>query len=94
MPRNSVDARILDRRPDPQEALRALAARRAMEDLRLAAWFRWMTPFDAALSSRREASRASSSVRSSPAANASSNRRTAVRRADLTERLRLRRSSF
>ncbi len=60
-----------------------------MLDLRLAAWFLWMTPLDAALSSLRVAARAASIAASlSPASAASRNLRTAVFRPDLTALLR------
>ena len=62
-----------------------------MADLRLAAWFLWMTPLEAALSSARLAAWASVVALSlSPAATASLKRRTAVRRPDLTALLRWR----
>src|SRR5205085_7988942 len=58
-------------------------------DLRLAAWFLWMTPFEAALSSLRPASLAKTiAVSLSPASAASRNLRTAVLRPDLTALLR------
>src|SRR5215213_9262435 len=58
-------------------------------DLRLAAWFLWMTPADAALSSLRVASCASTRARSaSPEAAASRKWRTAVLSADFTDLLR------
>ena len=41
-----------------------------IDDLRLAAWFLWMTPFDTALSSLRDATRLASSAASlSPASS-------------------------
>src|SRR5690349_19820879 len=61
----------------------SLAAWAAIADLRFAAWFLWMTPAEAALSSCREATCAYSvALSASPAAAASRNRRTAVRRED------------
>src|ERR671920_1791352 len=60
-----------------------------MADLRFAAWFLWMTPAEAALSSLREASWASTRARSaSPEAAASRKWRTAVLSADFTDLLR------
>jgi hypothetical protein len=62
-----------------------------MEDLRLAAWFLWMTPLLAALSSARVASRASAvAAAASPASAASRNLRTAVLTEDFTSLLRSR----
>src|ERR1700754_1823882 len=66
-----------------------------MADLRLAAWFLWMTPLLTALSSLRDASRISTVAFSvSPAAVASWNLRIAVFSDDLTDLLRSRRFSF
>src|SRR5688572_12274476 len=67
----------------------------AIADLRLAAWFLWITPLETALSSLREASRMSAvAVSRSPPSDASWNLRTAVLSADLTDLLRKRRFSF
>ena len=64
-------------------------------DLRLAAWFLWMTPLETALSSLRAASRPAASATSlSPASAASRNLRTAVFRPVLTALLRSCRFSF
>src|SRR5690606_3972648 len=72
-----------------------LAAALLMDDLRFAAWFLWMTPLEAALSSLRLASRARVLAASlSPAATASRNLRTAVFRPLLTALLRSRAISF
>src|SRR6266511_1321668 len=66
----------------------------AIADLRLAAWFLWITPLLTALSSLREASRSSSFASSaSPAALAVLNLRIAVFNDDLTALLRTRRFS-
>src|SRR3954468_23375540 len=66
-----------------------------MADLRFAAWFLWMTPLLAALSSSRDALRKADVVASaSPASAASRNRRTAVLSSLLTALLRRRRRSF
>src|ERR687894_1929960 len=63
----------------------------AMPDLRLAAWFLWMTPLLAALSSALLAvCRAVVAAAASPASAAERNRRTAVFSADLTATLRWR----
>src|SRR4051812_41142457 len=60
-----------------------------MADLRLAAWFLWMTPLEAALSSARTASRAAASTSSGvPTAAVSRNLRTVVLSADFTDLLR------
>src|SRR5205823_4732874 len=73
----------------------SLAAREAMADLRLAAWFLWITPLLTALSSWREAAWASSAAFAvSPASAASRNRRMCVRRADLMALLFARAFSF
>src|SRR3954452_20899101 len=67
----------------------------AMADLRLAAWFLWMTPLLTALSSLRDASRISTAACSaSPAVVASLNLRTSVFSSDLTDLFRSRRFSF
>src|SRR6476659_437917 len=66
-----------------------------MADLRLAAWFLWMTPLLAALSSSREAVLSwSAAVAASPPSAASRNRRTAVLSSDFTALLRSRRRSL
>src|SRR3982751_1259850 len=66
-----------------------------MADLRLAAWFLWMTPLLAALSSLRDASRSSvSAAVASPDWTASLNLRIAVFSDDFTDLLRSRRFSF
>src|SRR5687767_12564690 len=66
-----------------------------MADLRLAAWFLWMTPLDAALSSLRAAAAASAlALSASPAAAASRKLRTAVFSADFTDLLRSWAASF
>src|SRR5690349_15504175 len=82
--------------PAPASALgQSDAAFLPMADLRLAAWFLWMTPLEAALSSRLLASRAAASAASlSPAAAASRNLRTAVFSADFTDLLRSCAASF
>ena len=60
-----------------------------MADLRFAAWFLWMTPFEAALSSLREAVRSAAAAASaSPAATALSTARMAVLISDFTATLR------
>ena len=65
------------------------AAFLAIEDLRFAAWLPWMTPFEAALSSARIASRLAATAASlSPASDSSRNLRTAVFRRDFTAWLR------
>ena len=65
------------------------AAFLAIADLRFAAWFLWMTPLEAALSSLREASEAIYlACAASPASAASLNLRTAVFRPVLTALLR------
>ncbi len=67
----------------------------AIADLRLAAWFAWITPFEAALSSARVAARASTIASSVfPASAASRNRRIAVFREDFTVLLRSRARSL
>ena len=67
----------------------------AMADLRLAAWFLWITPLLAALSRARDAARCSSVASSVlPASTASRNFRTAVRTAERTDLLRWRRFSL
>ena len=66
-----------------------------MADLRLAAWFLWITPLLAALSSLVRAERMVWVIFSwSPASAASRNWRTAVRREDFTDLLRIRAASF
>src|SRR5438067_11157452 len=66
-----------------------------MAALRLAAWFWWMTPLLAALSSSREALRkAVCALVASPPSAASRNLRTAVLSSDFTALLRRRRRSF
>ena len=66
-----------------------------MADLRLAAWFLWMTPLEAALSSWRVASAASVLASSAlPASAASRNLRTDVFSADFTDLLRSWAASF
>src|SRR6202167_4088062 len=66
-----------------------------MADLRLAAWFLWITPLLAALSRWRQASRMRTvAVSTSPASAASRNLRTEVFRDDLTALLRWRCFSF
>src|SRR4051794_20809305 len=66
-----------------------------MPDLRFAAWFLWMTPLLAALSSALLAvANAVAAASASPASAAVRNRRTAVFRADLTATLRCRRRSL
>ena len=71
------------------------AAFLAMADLRFAAWFLWMTPLEAALSSFLAASRPASTAASlSPASAASRNLRTADFRPVLTALLRSCRISF
>src|SRR3954465_5882677 len=80
---------------DPWAERQRDAAFLAMADLRLAAWFLWMTFLDAALSSFLVASPASflaSSVL--PASTASVKRRTAGLSAERTDLLRSRASSF
>src|SRR6478735_596309 len=67
----------------------------ASADFRLAAWFAWMMPFDAAWSRLREATTNSVvAVSTSPAATAVRTRRTAVFRDDLTDLLRSRAASL
>src|SRR3954470_17405415 len=71
------------------------AAAFANADLRLAAWFLWMTPLLTALSSFRPATRSASFAASlSPEAAASRKERTAVFSEDLTDLLRRRRFSL
>src|SRR5690606_6638739 len=71
------------------------ASRLAIADLRLAAWFLWMTPLLTAWSSLREASRSRAAAASvSPVAAVSLNLRTAVLSEDFTALLRTRRFSF
>src|SRR3984957_21143137 len=66
-----------------------------MADLRLAAWFLWITPLLAALSSLTDAARmASVAASTSPASAASRNLRTEVFSSDLTALLRCRAFSF
>src|SRR4051812_18648068 len=66
-----------------------------MADLRLAAWFLWMTPLEAALSSCLPASTARVLASSAlPASAASRNLRTAVFSADFTDLLRSCAASF
>ena len=61
----------------------------AMADLRLAAWFLWMTPLDAALSKARDAAWASwVAFAASPASAASRKRRIEVLSADFVALLR------
>src|SRR5690349_12671303 len=68
------------------------AAALAMADLRLAAWFLWITPLLTALSSFLAAARSASFAASlSPEAAASRKERTLVFSADLTDLLRKRR---
>ena len=63
--------------PAERSACWSSAARLAMADLRFAAWFLWMTPLLAALSSCRQAARSAASASSaSPASAASRNWRT------------------
>src|SRR5690606_18113019 len=78
------------------QALLATWSRRlAMALLRFAAWFLWMTPLLAALSSWRAAARCSSvACATFPASAASRNLRTAVFRDDRTARFRIRAFSF
>ena len=67
----------------------------ARADFLLAAWFLWMTPLLAALSSwRLVATRSSSALVLSPAAAASRNARIAVRSPDFTDWLRCRAASL
>src|SRR5215472_536720 len=71
------------------------AARLAIADLRLAAWFLWMTPLLTALSSFTYAARMVwVAFSASPASAASRNCRTDVLSADLTALLRWRAFSF
>src|SRR3954447_4618100 len=84
---------------DPWLGRRAAQAaeliRFAIADLRLAAWFLWITPLLAALSRAREAARCSSAASSVlPASTASRNFRTAVRTSERTDLLRWRRFSL
>jgi hypothetical protein len=73
----------------------SVAAWAVIADLRFAAWFLWMTPLEAALSSSRDATWAySAALTASPAEAASRNRRTDVRSDDLTALLRWRAFSF
>src|SRR5690606_38028708 len=70
-------------------AAQRAATRLAIDDLRFAAWFLWMTPLEAALSSLRIATRAALVAASlSPAAAASRNLRTELFRPVLTALLR------
>src|SRR3954447_19859388 len=72
-----------------------VAARLAMPDLRLAAWFLWMTPLLTALSRALLAvARAVAAASASPASAAVRKRRTDVFRADLTATLRCRARSL
>src|SRR5215470_9359197 len=72
-----------------------LSARTAMADFLLAAWFLWITPLLAALSSARDAARSATTAFSlSPASAASRNLRMDVFSADFTDLLRWRRFSF
>src|SRR5690606_11967766 len=88
-PRNRMVAGLVCGRSQSEAAFLAMA------DLRLAAWFLWMTPFDAALSSLRAVSAASALASSTlPASAASWNRRTAVFSAERTDLLRARAASF
>src|SRR5699024_5847127 len=67
----------------------------ARPDLRFAAWFWWMTPLEAALSSLREATfSALSAASASPAETAVRTLRTWVLSSDFTARLRSRAFSF
>ena len=70
--------RLAKRRPDGETARSQSAATRlASLDLRLAAWFLWMMPLEAALSSLRQAFFSPSSAAAlSPASMASRTRRT------------------
>src|SRR5512139_326780 len=71
------------------------AACLAIADLRLAAWFLWMTPLLTALSSLRQALRISAlAFSTSPVSEASRNLRIAVLSSDLTALLRRRAFSF
>src|SRR5689334_24458658 len=71
------------------------AARLWIADFLLAAWFLWMTPLEAALSSLRPAAAASAFAWSaSPASAASRKRRTADFSADFTDLLRSCAASF
>src|SRR5918912_2528329 len=73
----------------------SVAACLAIADLRLAAWFLWMTPLLTALSSFLEAARSAREAASvSPEAAASRKERTAVFSEDLTALLRIRRFSL
>ena len=74
-------ARIRRRRP-------RAAARFISRDLRLAAWFLWMTPLAAALSIRLMASRSASSLSSAPCSMAAMARLVRVRSSDRTALLR------
>src|SRR3954468_10084769 len=65
-----------------------------MADLRLAAWFLWMTPLEAALSSCLPAATARVLASSEPASAASRNLRTEVFSADFTALLRSCAASF
>src|SRR5689334_18254805 len=65
-----------------------------MADLRLAAWFLWMTPLEAALSSCLPASTARFLASSAPDSAASRNLRTAVFSADFTALFRSCAASF
>src|SRR3954468_2995856 len=93
---NAVPARGARRRDARQNYLAcSSAARLAIADLRLAAWFLWMTPLLAALSSLRSATRSCVVVASvSPESAASRNLRISVLSSDLTALLRRRAFSF
>src|SRR5215470_6471665 len=72
-----------------------LLVRIDMADFLLAAWFLWITPLLAALSSARDAARSATAAFSlSPASAASRNLRMDVFSADFTDLLRWRRFSF
>src|SRR5437764_2513184 len=78
-----------------RQLLLSSAQRVAIADLRLAAWFLWMTPLLAALSRLCDAVRmATAAASTSPASAASRNLRTAVLSDDLTALLRCRAFSF
>src|SRR6266516_1703567 len=78
-----------------RQLLLSSAQRLAIADLRLAAWFLWMTPLLAALSRLCDAVRmATVAASTSPASAASRNLRTAVFSDDLTALLRCRAFSF
>src|SRR5579862_4365452 len=80
------------RRGPRQEA--AVARRFASRDLRRAAWFLWITPLLAALSSRLTARRASSSAFSAPSSAAVVAALVRVFSSERTALLRTRRASF